>query len=112
VSWLLNPFKEEERSMYPWNQPPTSGVVYIPTPAPPASGGFDIDAITRQIAGLEALKKLMKEEKKEDKKDDKDKDKKKELSVPSVMLLMILLSPVTGPMMSRFFQWGLASLPH
>jgi hypothetical protein len=98
--------------MYPWNQPPTSGVIYIPTPAPAtsASGGFDIDAITRQIAGLEALKKLMKEEKKDDKKDDK--DKKKELSVPSVMLLMILLSPITGPIMSRFFQWGLASLPH
>lgn len=82
--------------------PPSQPIVFIPSPsAAPAAGGFDIDGITRQIAGLEALKKLMKEEKKEDKKPDKS-----DPSVVSMMLLMILISPVTGPVMSWFFTKG------
>lgn len=93
--------------MYPWGAPPQSGVIYLPTP-PSTSGGFDIDGITRQIAGLEALKKLMKEEKKEDKKD----DKKSDPSVVSMCLLMILVSPITGPLMSKFFTMGINMLPH
>jgi len=90
--------------MYPWGGP-QSGVVYVPTP-PPASGGFDIDSITRQIAGLEALKKLMKEEKK----DDKPKEPKNDLQVVNMMLLMILVSPITGPVMSWFFHKGLSMM--
>lgn len=86
---------------YPNSQP----IVFVPQ-TPPSPGGFDIDGITRQIAGLEALKKLMKEEKKDDKK------KEETPSVISIMLLMILLSPVTGPIMSKFFSLGLTYLPH
>lgn len=85
---------------------PQQPIVFIPQ-TPPAGGGFDIDGITRQIAGLEALKKLMKEEKKDNG------DKKKETpNVMSMMLLMILVSPVTGPIMSKFFSLGLSYLPH
>lgn len=94
--------------MYPWGTPPQQPIVFVPSPGP-SQGGFDIDGITRQIAGLEALKKLMKE----DKKDDKDKDKKDgNPSVISMCLLMILLSPITGPLMSKFFSMGVGMLPH
>lgn len=88
----------------PWGMPPptTPNYVFIPSPGAPPAGGFDIDGITRQIAGLEALKKLMKEEKKDDKKDSKGTDP----SIVSMMLLMILVSPITGPIMSHFFEWG------
>lgn len=93
----------------PWGYPPPQQpVVFIPPTAAPSS--FDIDGITRQIAGLEALKKLMKEEKKDDK-DPKDK-KKSDVNVLNVALLMLLLAPITGPIMSHFFQWGLSLLPH
>lgn len=92
--------------MYPWGAPPQSGVIYVPAP-PSAPGGFDIDGITRQIAGLEALKELMKEEKKDDKPKD---DKKGDLQVVNMMLLMILVSPVTGPIMSWFFHKGLGMM--
>lgn len=92
--------------MYPWGAPPQSGVIYVPTP-PPTQGGFDIDGITRQIAGLEALKKLMKE----DKKDDKPKETRGgDLQVVNMMLLMILISPITGPVMSWFFHKGLSMM--
>lgn len=64
----------------------------------------------QQIAGwilsLESLKKHFKEEKKD--------EKKKEPPVPSVfgmMLLMLLVSPITGPMMYHFFQMTLSLLP-
>lgn len=86
--------------------PPAQPIVFVPQNPPAQSGGFDIDGITRQIAGLEALKKLMKEEKKDDKK------KEETPSIISVMLLMILLSPITGPIMSKFFTLGLTYLPH
>lgn len=92
-----------------WGYPPQSGVIYVPAPPTTApAGGFDIDGITRQIAGLEALKKLMKE----DKKDDKKKDEEKGPNIVSVMLLMILVAPITGPIMSKFFSMGLSMLPH
>ena len=93
----------------PWGTPPQSGVVYVPVPqAAPTAGGFDIDGITRQIAGLEALKKLMKEEKKDS--GDKPKDKGGDLQVVNMMLLMILVSPITGPIMSWFFHKGLSMM--
>lgn len=97
--------------MFGYNNNPYGAqpIVFMPPP-PGNAGGFDIDGITRQIAGLEALKKLMKEEKKDDKKDD-DKNKK-EPSVASMMLLMILLSPITGPIMSKFFSMGVNMIPH
>lgn len=88
--------------------PPSQPVVFIPSPGSPAPTGFDIDGITRQIAGLEALKKLMKEEKK----DSPDKKKPEQPNIFSMMLLMILLSPITGPIMSKFFSIGLSYLPH
>lgn len=87
---------------YPYPQQP---IVFMPPPGGNTSS-FDIDGITRQIAGLEALKKLMKEEKKDDKK------KPEGPNVVSMMLLMILLSPITGPIMSKFFSTGLSYLPH
>ncbi len=95
--------------MWPYGyppQPPNQPVVFIPSPGS-AQGGFDIDAISRQIAGLEALKKLMKEDKKEDKKDDKPKP-----TIFAVVLLMLLISPITGVIMSKFFALGVSSLPH
>jgi len=93
--------------MWPYGnypQPPSQPVVFIPSPGAP-TGGFDIDGITRQIAGLEALKKLMKEEKKDDKN-----DKKKEPNVMSVMLLMLVVSPVTGFLMSKLYSGFLTQL--
>jgi hypothetical protein len=64
----------------------------------------------QQIAGwitsLEALKKHFKEEKKPD-----DKKKPEQPSLFGVALLMILISPVTGPLMYRFFQLSLKMLP-
>lgn len=87
---------------------PQQPIIFIPTPGNNNSvPGFDIDGITRQIAGLEALKKLMKEEKK----DGGDK-KKEQPNVFSIMLLMILVAPITGPIMSKFFSLGLSYLPH
>lgn len=90
--------------MYPFYgapQPPQQPIVFIPSPGIPAPGGFDIDGISRQIAGLEALKKLMKEEKKDD-----HHEKKPNPNIVSMMLLMILVSPITGPIVSAFFTWG------
>jgi len=100
---------KEEVNMWPYGnypQPPNQPVVFIPSPGT-SQGGFDIDGITRQIAGLEALKKLMKEEKKEDKK-----EPKPEVNIFGVILLMLLLSPVTGSLMSKFFSMGPNLLPH
>lgn len=89
--------------------PPQERVIFVPTPPGQTPvNGFDIDGITHHIAGLEALKKLMKEDKKEEKKDDK-KDKA-DTNVLNMALLMVLLSPITGPIMSHFFQWGLSLL--
>lgn len=90
---------------YPWNSQP---IVFVPSPG--ANNSPDIDGISRQIASLEALKKILKEEKKDggDKKDDK---KSGDPKVINMMLLMILVSPITGPVMSKFFTWGLGMLP-
>lgn len=92
---------------YPWG--PSSPVVFVPQPNQGnPSDPFSVDTITRQIAGLEALKKALKEEKK-----DSGGDKKKEdpnLQIINMMLLMILISPVTGPIMSWFFHKGLAMM--
>lgn len=90
--------------------PPYSGVVYVPSPPQQGNNQNPIDYITSQIAGLENLKKVLKEEKKDDKKDDKKKGA--DTNVVNMMFLMILLSPITGPMMSHFFSWGLSYLPH
>lgn len=80
----------------PWMWPPGQSA----TTRDPAS------EITGWIRSLEELKKALKEEKKE--------DKKKEQPVPSVfgiMLLMLLVSPVTGPGMYYFFRMSLNLLP-
>lgn len=64
-----------------------------------------VQQITDWIRGLEELKKSMKEEKKDDKK------KGPEVSGIGLMLLMLLISPVTGPIMFYFFQTTLHMLP-
>lgn len=86
---------------YPPNSQP---IVFIPPPA--GNPGLDIDNITRQISALEALKKVMKDEKKEG----VDKKKPEQPNIVSMMLLMILISPITGPIMSKFFSMGLSYL--
>lgn len=94
-----------------WGCPPQqSGVVYVPAPPAQGTNPDPIAYITSQIASLENLKKVLKEEKKDDKKDDKKKGA--DTNVVNMMFLMILLSPITGPMMSHFFSWGLSYLPH
>lgn len=91
---------------YPWG--PSTPVVYVPTPTPGNNPDpFSVDTITRQIAGLEALKKALKEDKKDDG------GKKKEggdAKIINMMLLMILVSPITGPCMSWFFHKGLSMM--
>lgn len=62
--------------------------------------------ITGWIRSLEELKKAFKEEKKE--------EKKKDGPIPSVfgmMLFMLLIAPITGPLMYHFFQMGLSMMP-
>lgn len=94
--------------MYPWGAPPQSGVVYVPMPAPANGAGVpDINTVTSWISGLEQLKKVLRE----DKKDDKPKETRGgDLQVVNMMLLMILVSPVTGPVMSWFFHKGLSMM--
>lgn len=93
---------------YPWG--PSTPIVYVPTPQPTGNNTdpFSVDTITRQIAGLEALKKALKEEKKEG--GDKKKDEGGDLKIINMMLLMILVSPITGPVMSWFFHKGLSAM--
>lgn len=72
-------------------------------PTPPAPSQDPVTMITSWIRGLEELKKSMKEEKKDD-------PKKKDHPIPgvfSITLLMLLLSPITGPVMFSFFQLSL-----
>lgn len=76
-------------------------------PPPQQTNNQDpVTMITGWIKGLEELKKSMKEEKKEDPK----KGKGPSPSVISMMLLMLLLSPITGPSMYYFFQLSLGIL--
>lgn len=98
---------------YPWG-PPNQPIVFVPSPGSGQTSpmpGMDVDSVSRQIASLEALKKLLKEEKKDEKKDDK-KDKDGDPRIINMMLLMVLVSPITGPVMSHFFAWGLGMLPN
>jgi hypothetical protein len=84
------------------NMPPPWMWPTGPTSTPPQN---PVEQISQWIAGLDALKKHMKEEKKE--------EKKKEPPIPSIfgmMLLMLLLSPITGPLMYNFFQASLRML--
>lgn len=71
----------------PWFPPPTQ--------TPPQN---PVEAISTWIKGLEELKKSFKEEKK---------DEKKKTDTPGVIataLFMMLISPVTGPIIYYFFQ--------
>lgn len=94
--------------MYPMygGFPPQQPIVFVPSPGTP-SGGLSVDNLTDTISKLEAIKKALKEEKKEEKK-----EKKSDVGVLNVMMFMILMSPITGPIMSRFFSYGLSMLPH
>ena len=93
----------------PWGYPPQypqQPVVFIPPNPQPIAD--PVTQITQWQTALEQMKKAFKEEKKDDKKESKPGDMK----VINIMLLMILVSPITGPIMSHFFQWGLSLLPH
>lgn len=72
--------------------------VYMPNNTDP------IETITRQISQLEVLKKTLKEDKKDD--DKKRHPKDNSPAIINMMFLMLLLSPVTGPIMFKFFEWG------
>lgn len=85
---------------------PQTPVVFIPSPGTPQTD--PLADIQQQIGRLEALKKIFKEEKK----DDKDKKKEEAPNVVTVALFMILIAPITGPIMSKFFNMGLGMLPH
>ncbi len=93
----------------PWGggYPPQTPVVFMPPP-PASNQPIDyVSHITQSIQQLEALKKAFKEEKKPD-------DKKKsegQASVIGMMLFMILMSPITGPIVFYFFQLS-ANLVH
>lgn len=85
--------------MYGYNNVPPPWV--WPGMVPPTPTSQDpVEMIEGWIKGLEAVKRLSKEEKKD--------DKKKSAELPSVglMLFMLLIAPVTGPLMYSFFQWG------
>lgn len=80
---------------------------FMPPYMPQQSTTNPVEEITRWQSALEQMKKAFKEEKRE--------EKKKEgpnLQVMNVALLLLLLSPITGPMMSKFFSIGLSYLPH
>lgn len=65
-----------------------------------------------QIAGwITSLKTLEEHFKNKEKKPD-EKKKTPQPSMFGTALLMILISPVTGPLMYRFFQLSLSMLPH
>lgn len=90
----------------PWGfSPPQSGVVYVPQPAP----GPAPDPLQQIVQWKHSLEQLEKAFKKEEKKDSKPRGG--DANVLNMMFLMILLSPITGPLMSHFFTWGLSYLP-
>lgn len=87
-------------SMPPWWALPPMG------PTSPATQPDPAAQITQWINSLETLKKAFKEEKKE--------ERKKEgpnASVLGMMLFMVLMSPITGPVVYYFFQLS-ANLVH
>lgn len=82
----------------PWMWPSGPSTPSIP-PANP------VDLITGWQRSLDELKKAFKEEKKEEKK------KGPEVSLIGTVLFMLLVAPITGPMMYRFFQASLSMMP-
>lgn len=76
---------------------------YPPMP-PPQPNQDPVTTITSWIRGLEELKRHVKEEGKDKKAPEK---KGPNASLVSMMLLMLLLSPITGPCMYYFFQLSL-----
>lgn len=84
------------------NMPPPW--MWPPGPSTPSSPPQDpVQMITQWQQSLDALKKAFKEEKKEEKKPDKG-------FTPSIWgtaLFMLLISPITGPMMFSYFQASL-----
>jgi hypothetical protein len=76
----------------------------FPIYVPGNTGGPTFGTILKDMEDFENFKKKLKEE-------GKDKDKKKggpTCSVFAVALVMLLLSPITGPLMSWFFHLGLS----
>lgn len=80
---------------YPWFSPPM----------PSNPGMFDLGTIREHIKQLKDWEKELKG--KDEKKPD---SKTPSASVISMMLLMLLLSPITGPSMYYFFQLSLGIL--
>lgn len=79
-------------SMPPWMFPPMG-------PTSPAVNPDPAAQITQWINSLETLKKAFKEEKK-----DGPKEKKPDVSIIGMMLFMVLISPITGPLVYWCFQ--------
>lgn len=78
----------------PWFGPP------YPTPPPVQPSQNPVELITGWIRGLEELKKSMKEEKKDDPK----KKSGDQTSLVGMMLFMLLVSPISGPLVFWGFQ--------
>lgn len=86
------------QSYNPWFGPP------FPLPTAPQNNQNPADVITGWITSLETLKKAFKEEKKDTPK------KSADVSPLSMMLFMLLISPITAPAMYHFFQLSLGLL--
>lgn len=90
--------------MYGFNTPPPPFMPWYP---PPAQGNTNpADQIAGWITSLEALKKHFKEEKKDDLKPKKG----DQPSILAVALFMLLVSPVSGPVMYYFFRLSIGML--
>lgn len=80
---------------YPWFGPPAPTTPQMP----------DLHSLREYIRGLKEWEKELKGDEKK-----KPESKGPNASVISVMLLMLLLSPITGPSMYYFFQLSLGIL--
>lgn len=93
--------------MYGCNNMPPPPWMWPPGPAMPAATPQNpVDILTGWQRSLDELKKAFKEEKKDDGKKKAGADG----SVISMMLFMLLISPITGPSMYYFFQLSIGLL--
>lgn len=72
-----------------YGQPPTSGVVFVPTP----SGGPSVSDLIRAQKEIDDLIKFTKEKEKGEKKE----DKKNKLSSADIFWCMLVAMPILGP---------------
>lgn len=82
----------------PWGYPPPqTPVMFMPSPG--TQNSLSPQTAAEQILAWKQVEKMLKGDEK--KPDDK---KKQEVSVVGMMLFMLLMSPVTGPIIYWFFQ--------